>query len=94
MSKGYNIGAAKIFVETLIDSLEVHLKRRPTDSEIVAYILGTPEERLKILDKPVCVNHKPRQHRDGKSPWCEACGMTAEYETPKRFGHKSAKRES
>lgn len=23
---------------------------------------------------PACTNHKPVQHRDGKTPWCNACG--------------------
>lgn len=23
--------------------------------------------------------HKPRQHRDGRPPWCDACGLTEEH---------------
>lgn len=26
--------------------------------------------------------HKPKQHRDGKPPWCDACGLTETYEVP------------
>lgn len=29
-----------------------------------------------------CSDHKPRQHRDGKPPWCRACGLTANFELP------------
>lgn len=29
-----------------------------------------------------CHNHQPKQHRDGKPPWCANCGLTATYEEP------------
>lgn len=80
--KGYSINAAKIFVEELIGSLEMHLQRKPTDSEVVAYILGDNDSRLAILDKPICADHNPVQHRDGKPPWCRDCGLTADFENP------------
>lgn len=36
---------------------------------------------------PVCRQHHPRQHRDGKPPWCASCGLTKDYKIPKsRFG--------
>ena len=25
-----------------------------------------------------CRKHQPRQHRDGKPPWCNTCGLTSE----------------
>ena len=27
-------------------------------------------------------DHKPTQHRDGKEPWCKACGLTAANQEP------------
>lgn len=30
----------------------------------------------------VCPNHRPRQHRDGKPPWCEICRATASAPAP------------
>ena len=32
--------------------------------------------------EPVCDDHKPVQHRDGKPPWCDGCGLTASGEEP------------
>ena len=29
-----------------------------------------------------CAEHQPIQHRDGKPPWCRACGLTAEFQKP------------
>lgn len=29
-----------------------------------------------------CNDHKPRQHRDAKPPWCDRCGLTASGELP------------
>lgn len=29
-----------------------------------------------------CNNHNPVQHRDGKPPWCKACGLTKDYRRP------------
>jgi hypothetical protein len=29
-----------------------------------------------------CRNHQPRQHRDGKPPWCNECGLTESGEEP------------
>ncbi len=29
-----------------------------------------------------CPNHKPVQHRDGRPPWCDKCGLTADYQDP------------
>lgn len=27
--------------------------------------------------EPPCADHQPRQHRDGKPPWCDNCGRPA-----------------
>lgn len=33
--------------------------------------------------KPIpCDNHEPRQHRDGRRPWCRNCGLDAAGEVP------------
>lgn len=44
-----------------------------------------PEVSISI-DPPLagidCPDHKPRQHRDGKPPWCRECGLTANFEMP------------
>lgn len=30
----------------------------------------------------MCPDHKPVQHRDGKPPWCNKCGLTAHGKVP------------
>ena len=30
-----------------------------------------------------CSNHQARQHRDGKEPWCNHCGLTADGREPR-----------
>lgn len=36
---------------------------------------------------PVEHEHNPIQHRDGKPPWCNSCGLTADFTFPvSRFG--------
>lgn len=30
--------------------------------------------RAALCDCQPCANHKPVQHRDGRPPWCNACG--------------------
>ena len=29
-----------------------------------------------------CSDHNPRQHRDGKPPWCHTCGLTKDFKAP------------
>lgn len=29
-----------------------------------------------------CKDHNPRQHRDGKVPWCNECGLTENWYPP------------
>lgn len=36
-----------------------------------------------------CRNHQPRQHRDGKPPWCNECGLTADGQQPRSRFEKS-----
>lgn len=43
----------------------------------IAFVQAPPQLRL-----PVCEQHYPVQHRDGKPPWCASCGLTAEFEVP------------
>ena len=31
----------------------------------------------RFVMPPVCLEHAPVQHRDGKPPWCKACGWTS-----------------
>jgi hypothetical protein len=36
-----------------------------------------------------CERHKPVQHRDGKPPWCNNCGLTKNGQVPKpRLGRE------
>jgi hypothetical protein len=40
-----------------------------------------------------CADHNPVQHRDGKPPWCKACGRTADGSEPvSRFDRKPERR--
>lgn len=31
-----------------------------------------------------CANHHPVQHRDGRPPWCQCCGLTKDFTIPRR----------
>lgn len=50
--------------------------------------VGTAAERCLLYAEPPtkspapCVDHKPVQHRDLKPPWCNACGLTANFQEP------------
>lgn len=33
-----------------------------------------------------CSHHQARQHRDGKEPWCNHCGLTTDGREPARRG--------
>lgn len=35
-----------------------------------------------------CNNHNPVQHRDGKPPWCDRCGLTAGFNKPRSLFDK------
>lgn len=43
-------------------------------------ILVAVDRFLRALsgDLPLCADHRPIQHRDGKPPWCRTCGRTAD----------------
>lgn len=36
-------------------------------------------------DVQACKDHRPVQHRDGKTPWCNNCGLTKDWRQP--FGY-------
>lgn len=40
------------------------------------------EASLAKKPVPLCLSHRPNQHRDAKPPWCNECGLTASYEEP------------
>lgn len=35
-----------------------------------------------LNDNPPCPTHRPVQHRDGKRPWCDICGLTDRWTEP------------
>lgn len=48
----------------------------------------TEEQNARVAaeheaDEDPCPKHKPVQHRDGKEPWCRACGKTAGGQEPR-----------
>lgn len=57
------------------------------DIQGVVDALADPDELLPTPNH----DHKPVQHRDGKPPWCRACGLTATYEVPKSRFQKGAR---
>ena len=44
----------------------------------IAYLL----ESVGVNDER-CSDHNPRQHRDGRPPWCRNCGLTKDFKKPK-----------
>ena len=34
------------------------------------------------VNETKCSDHNPRQHRDGKPPWCRNCGLTKDFKKP------------
>jgi len=52
-------------------------------------------KHISGLTAPLCDQHKPKQHRDNKPPWCNTCGLTAEGKTPNFGGnHKEQSKET
>lgn len=47
----------------------------PVDSETLVELLDHYTSETPLIR---CLTHIPVQHRDGKKPWCETCGMTAD----------------
>lgn len=45
-------------------------------------LLDAADQLDAITPQPGCPAHRPVQHRDGKVPWCHACGLTADYQEP------------
>ena len=45
-------------------------------------LLDAADQLDAITPQPGCPTHRPVQHRDGKVPWCHACGLTADYQEP------------
>lgn len=54
------------------DHVEVDHGRKP--EAVPDQVFSNEGERL--LSGAVCGNHQPKQHRDGKPPWCKTCGLT------------------
>ena len=56
------------------------------DDQLVAFLEDAHKRFLALPDKqpsePSCSEHKPVQHRDGKPPWCNRCGLTVGFTTP------------
>lgn len=48
-----------------------------------------PDEPFEFTVKDFCETHDPVQHRDGKPPWCRACGLTKNGTTPTSFPRKT-----
>lgn len=58
--------------EENVDYLEAHVFR------ILRSRADAAERALRESVEAHCLRpHNPTQHRDGKPPWCEACGRTA-----------------
>lgn len=46
-------------------------------------VLGVLTGQVPVRSMPIaCENHQPVQHRDGKPPWCRACGLTRTGQEP------------
>lgn len=39
-------------------------------------------EHITVSPAPDAHDHQPVQHRDGKPPWCAACGLTTDGSVP------------
>jgi hypothetical protein len=40
------------------------------------------QSQIPVPNLPIH-DHKPKQHRDGKPPWCPECKLTADFTVPK-----------
>lgn len=69
------------------------------DSIFIQVLDGNNEARkaeTSLMNVLIKVNdgaehiHQPVQHRDGKPPWCNTCGLTAEGKEPRSRFRKSA----
>ncbi len=64
--------------QTYYDVLRV-LPWGEASDEVKAEIRQRVDAALKVCPPS---EHRPVQHRDGRKPWCNTCGLTARYNTP------------
>lgn len=64
------IGAEFVKIRDDFTRVTAHIEE--TDAELMRGL--SVDDRLAAAE---CSDHKPRQHRDGKPPWCRKCGLTA-----------------
>lgn len=69
----------------LVHGLEQHLGRLPTPEELIRFLKADDEERRFILAEGFGAAphiHLLIQHRDGKVPWCNFCGLDMKFKLP------------
>lgn len=49
--------------------IEAGVHQKPT----VALVLKGVELDVEVTAEMGCLDHQPRQHRDGRTPWCDNC---------------------
>lgn len=63
----------------------LHIRHRDSGECGVCRVAWPCETALALKPsqpKVSCARHAPVQHRDGKPPWCPACGLTADGQEP------------
>lgn len=72
------IGASSVRLSVGLE--DVPDLRRDIEQALAAAVTGEVTAM-----RTTCGKHEPVQHRDGKPPWCEECGLTEAYEKPKSW---------
>jgi hypothetical protein len=57
----------------------VHELSKPARTEVLGVLTGQVPIQVggrRAARPPVCREHREVQHRDGKPPWCNACGWS------------------
>lgn len=65
-------------LEEVVTAVAAALARESSGNLPTGLITDGPADETGHVPKvAVCTDHQPKQHRDGKPPWCQACGRTA-----------------
>lgn len=88
-SSGLSVGDLRAFIEGQPDGTTVRVTTSGGGNQLdpsTTTLTVTESPRPQADAAPACSDHKPVQHRDGKEPWCDRCGLTSDGRTPARRG--------
>lgn len=80
----------RVVLEEFPDDAAVHVRHEDSQRDGASWnVRATITGESAHQPRPeafTCLEHKPRQHRDGKEPWCDSCRLTSDGREPMRLG--------